>query len=73
MPTTYEDMGQPKDKLARKLRFPLVQKVYMEHWQTPKGCEVVLSSKLVEHRRKRQCFPTMKVIKGRTNIRNRVS
>jgi hypothetical protein len=66
-------MGQPEDELARKLRFPLIQKVYVEHWQTPEACEVVLSDKRVEQSRKRQRSPTEKAIKGSTNIRNRAS
>jgi hypothetical protein len=32
-------MELPEDELANKLRSPLIQKVYVECWQTPEACE----------------------------------
>jgi hypothetical protein len=29
---TDEDVGGPEDELARKLRFPLMQRTYVEPW-----------------------------------------
>jgi hypothetical protein len=51
--TTYEDLGQIEDELARKLRFSLIQRVYMECWKAPKACDAVGSNKRVEMSRKR--------------------
>jgi len=38
-------MGQPKDELARKLGFLLMQRTYVEHWKVPEACEAVRSDK----------------------------
>jgi hypothetical protein len=67
-----KDVGRLEGELARKLRSPLIQKVYVEHWQTLEACEAVFSYKQMEQRRKRQCSQVEKVIKGGSNIRNRV-
>jgi hypothetical protein len=29
--SNIQDVGRPENELARKLRFPLIQKVYVEH------------------------------------------
>jgi hypothetical protein len=56
-------MGMLEDDLARKLRSPLMQRVYMDHWQAPKACKEVGSYKRVEKSRKRQLSPTEKYLK----------
>jgi hypothetical protein len=45
LPIVYEDVGWPEDDLAKKLRFPLIQRVYMESWKAPEACEEVGSEK----------------------------
>lgn len=70
---TNDDVGRLEDKLARLLRFPLIQKGYVECWKILEACEAVFSGKQVEQSRKRQRSPTTKVIKGSTDIRNKAS
>jgi len=38
----------PEDELARQLRLPLMQRIYVECKQTPKACEAIGLEKLVE-------------------------
>jgi hypothetical protein len=65
-------MGWPENELARKLRFPLMQKSTWSIGRHQKHVRQVLSDKQVEQSRKRQHSPTEKDIKGSSNIINRV-
>jgi len=38
----------PEDELARQLRLPLMQRIYVERKQTPKACEAIGLEKRVE-------------------------
>jgi hypothetical protein len=38
----------PEDELARQLRLPLMQRIYVECKQTPKACKAIGLEKLVE-------------------------
>jgi len=62
VPTVYEDVWHLENELARKLRSPLMQRVYMEHWKAPEVCKVVGLDKRVEKSRKRQCSQVDKAI-----------
>jgi hypothetical protein len=45
VPTAHKFLGYPEEELVRKLRFPLMQKVYVEHLQVPEVCEAIRSDK----------------------------
>jgi hypothetical protein len=71
-PVANEDVGRLEDELARKLRFSLMQRTYMEPWKVPEACEVVILDKRVEHNNEGQCSPAERDIKESSQLRKEV-